>query len=270
MTISKHIIVALLASLLALPVWADDKSDKQADTSLKEERNLIRKGNKLFESKRYGEAEVEYKKALQVNPMSEIGNYNLAAALLQQGGGVKANDKDDKNNPINQAQAILSNLVRTSSDRRLVGNAYYNLGNIDFSREQYQQAIDNYKNCLRRNPDDDKARQNLRLAQKKLQEQQNQDKNQDQQQQQQQQQQHQQQQNQDKNKEKNQNQQNQQSEQQKSNDKNEQKNQGGMSQENIDQILKTMQNQENAVQQKVNAQKAKEQRASGRRTGNQW
>ena len=170
MTISKHIIVALLASLLALPVWADVKSDKQADTSLKEERNLIRKGNKLFESKRYGEAEVEYKKALQVNPMSEIGNYNLAAALLQQGGGVKANDKDDKNNPINQAQAILSNLVR---------NAYYNLGNIDFSREQYQQAIDNYKNCLRRNPDDDKARQNLRLAQKKLQEQQNQDKNQD-------------------------------------------------------------------------------------------
>ena len=146
MTISKHIIVALLASLLALPVWAEDKSDKQADTSLKEERNLIRKGNKLFESKRYGEAEVEYKKALQVNPMSEIGNYNLAAALLQQGGGVKANDKDDKNNPINQAQAILSNLVRTSSDRRLVGNAYYNLGNIDFSREQYQQAIDNYKN----------------------------------------------------------------------------------------------------------------------------
>ena len=252
MTISKQIIVALLASVLSLSVSADNKEDKQADTSLKEERNLIRKGNKLFESKRYGEAEVEYKKALQVNPMSEIGNYNLAAALLQQGGGVKANDKEDKNNPINQAQGILSNLVKTSSDRRLVGNAYYNLGNIDFAREQYQQAIDNYKNCLRRNPDDDKARQNLRLAQKKLQEQQNQDKNQDQQQQQQQQ------------------QQNQQSEQQKSNDKNEQKNQGGMSQENIDQILKTMQNQENAVQQKVNAQKAKEQRASGRRTGNQW
>ena len=263
MTISKQIIVALLASVLSLSVNADNKEDKQADTSLKEERNLIRKGNKLFESKRYGEAEVEYKKALQVNPMSEIGNYNLAAALLQQGGGVKANDKEDKNNPINQAQGILSNLVKTSSDRRLVGNAYYNLGNIDFAREQYQQAIDNYKNCLRRNPDDDKARQNLRLAQKKLQEQQNQDKNQDQQQQQQQQ-------NQDQNKEKNHNQQNQQSEQQKSNDKNEQKNQGGMSQENIDQILKTMQNQENAVQQKVNAQKAKEQRASGRRTGNQW
>ena len=86
MTISKQIIVALLASVLSLSVSADNKENKQADTSLKEERNLIRKGNKLFESKRYGEAEVEYKKALQVNPMSEIGNYNLAAALLQQGG----------------------------------------------------------------------------------------------------------------------------------------------------------------------------------------
>ena len=50
MTINKHIIVALLVSLLALPVTAENKSDKQADTSLKEERNLIRKGNKLFES----------------------------------------------------------------------------------------------------------------------------------------------------------------------------------------------------------------------------
>ena len=43
--------------------------------------------------------------------------------------------------------------------------------------EQYQKAIDYYKQSLRIDPDDDNARRNLRIAQKKLQ-QQNQDKNQ--------------------------------------------------------------------------------------------
>lgn len=43
-----------------------------------------------------------------------------------------------------------------------------------------------------------------------------------------------------------------------------------MSQDNIDQILKTMQNQENAIQQKVNAQKAREKNAGRRKAGNQW
>ncbi len=269
MVLNKKIVVAILAALASLSVYADEKEQTYEEKSYKEERNLIRKGNKLFENKRFGEAEVEYKKALQVNPISEIANYNLAAALLQQGGGVKANDKEDKNNPINQAQSILSNLVKTSNNTKLVGNAYYNLGNIDFDREQYQQAINNYKHCLRRNPDDDEARQNLRLAQKKLQEQKNQDKNQEQQQQQEQEQQ-QQQQNQNQDQEKNQNQQNPQSQQQKSEDKKEQKNQNGMSQENIDQILKTLQNQESAVQQKISAQKAQENKNAARKTGNQW
>ena len=36
MTISKQIIVALLASVLSLSVSADNKENKQADTSLKE------------------------------------------------------------------------------------------------------------------------------------------------------------------------------------------------------------------------------------------
>ncbi|MEG2599144.1 MAG: hypothetical protein RSA66_06695, partial [Muribaculaceae bacterium] len=49
-----------------------------------------------------------------------------------------------------------------------------------------------------------------------------------------------------------------------------QQQQGGMSQENIDQILKTMQDEEKGIQQKINAMKMKEQENNKRRTGNQW
>ena len=128
------IILSLLASFAVTGVSAEEKSEPQKEVSMKRERNFIRKGNSLYKNKRYGEAEVEYRKALQVNPSSSVANYNLATALIRQGGGVKANDKEDKNNPVNQAQSILNNLVKTSSNEQLVSKAYYNLGNIDFNR----------------------------------------------------------------------------------------------------------------------------------------
>ena len=37
----------------------------------KVERNTIRKGNGLFNDKKYTEAEIEYRKALEANPSSE-------------------------------------------------------------------------------------------------------------------------------------------------------------------------------------------------------
>lgn len=271
MRINKNIAILLLLLVTSVGVtYAEDNGEaSQKEVSMKRERNFIRKGNKLYNNKRYAEAEVEYKKALQVNPSSSVANFNLASSLIRQGGGVKANDKDDKNNPLNQAQSILGNLVKTCSDKGLVSKAYYNLGNIDFNREQYSEAVEHYKNSLRRNPDDDKARENLRLAQLKLKQQQNEDKNKNQQQKQQQQQQQQNQDSEDK-KNKDQNQQNQSQQRKDGNNQDKQQNQGGMSQDNIDQILKTMQNQENAIQQKVNAQKARQNKSGGRRTGNQW
>lgn len=244
------VLVLLIGS--ATSTYATDKTTKVEDTSVKKERNFIRSGNKLYKEKRYAEAEVEYKKALQINPNSEVATYNLSTVLIRQGGGVNKDDaKKDQNDPITQAQKMLDNLVRTSNNNNLTAKAFYNLGNIEYNREQYQAAIDHYKNSLRRNPDDDQARENLRLAQLK-QQQQNQDKSQDKNQEQQQQQQQQQQ----------QNQQNQ--------DKEKKDESGGISQDNVEQILKSLQNQENAIQQKMNAGHDKEKNSSRRRTGNQW
>jgi Ca-activated chloride channel family protein len=65
-------------------------------------------------------------------------------------------------------------------------SSYYNLGNVFFETQQYETAIEAYKEALRLNPDDLQAKQNLELALRQLeQQQQDQQQNQDQQDQQQ-------------------------------------------------------------------------------------
>ena len=243
---NKIILVIAIIALLPTVAIADDTSNRK-------ERKAVRSGNSLYEQGRYSEAEVDYKKALEANPASEVATYNLALSLLNQAG--KSDNKNDKNSPENQAAQMLSNLAATTSNQGLASKAYYNLGNIAFKNEQYDQSIEMYKNCLRRNPDDDDARDNLRLAQKKKQQQEQQ---QNQQQQDKQEQEEQQQQN------NNENQQQQdkskdQQQQQRQQQQNQQ--QQGMSQENIDQILKAMQDAEQNTQQRVNEEKANEEKA---------
>ena len=130
----------------------------------KTERNSIRKGNDLFNDKKYTEAEIEYRKALEANPSSEIATYNLGAALYKQ---QKWNDSRNE----------YKKIVQVSSDSLRAARAWHNLGNISFQEKNYAQSIEEYKNSLRRNPKDDETRYNLRLAQlllKKQQQEQNQ------------------------------------------------------------------------------------------------
>ena len=126
----------------------------------KQERVCLRNGNKLYEKKRYAEAEVEYRKALQANPASEKAQFNLATALMRQG-SVTSQENDDKN-PMKQAEGILTNLAKGAQDKQLRGKASYDLGNIAYGRQQYDQAVEFYKHTLRCDPNDDQARQKPR------------------------------------------------------------------------------------------------------------
>ena len=259
------VMVAVLTMGAAMPAMAQDKAPKMT----KRERVCLRNGNKLYEKKRYAEAEVEYRKALQANPASEKAQFNLATALMRQG-SVTSQENDDKN-PMKQAEGILTNLAKGAQDKQLRGKASYDLGNIAYGRQDYGKAVEFYKHALRCNPDDNQARQNLRLAQLKKQQQdkdKNKDKNQDQNKDQNKDQ------NQDQNKDK-QNQDKQDQDKQNQNQQNQdqqkqQQQQGGMSQQNAEQVLKAMQDRERATQQRINAQQAQQQRHERQRTNRKW
>lgn len=250
-----------------------------AQESTKKERNYIRSGNSYYNDKRYADAEVQYRKALEENPTSEVGQFNLASSLIRQSG---AADPNNGKNPIEEAKRIMTNLAQGAQNKSVKEHSFYNLGNMAFNVQDYQQSIEMYKNALRVNPDNDKARQNLRLAQLRLQEQQqdkdkNKDQNKDQQDQ--------------KDKQDNQDKQDQNKDQQdknkdkdKKDDQNQpqpqdkkddnkqrqQQNQNGISEQNAEQILKALDNQENATRQRVNAQMKKAEQSSRNNSRHKW
>lgn len=262
----------ILVTAAAVPMTAMAADDN----TTRRERNYIVDGNKLYRAERYADAEVAYRKALEIDAMNEIAQFNLAASLLRQGTSTGENEK--------QASQILGKLATDAEDMAISELAYYNLGNIAFNGQDYAKSIELYKNALRRNPDNDKARENLRLAQKRLEEQQNQDqnkdKNQDQQQDQNKDQQNQNKdqnkdQNQDQNKDQNQDkdkdqQQQPQQPQEQQQQQPQQQRQSGISKENADKILKAMENEENATRQRVNAERNKSGAPSRRPVTNPW
>ena len=180
---------------------------------------------------------------------------------------------------------------QTAGDAEVMENSFYNRGNIAYKGEDYASAIEMYKNALRRNPENNKARENLRLAQLKQQQQQqnqdqNKDKNKDQQDQNKDQQDQNKDQNQDQNKDQqdqnkdkqdqnkdqqNQQQQQQNQQQQQQNQQQQQQQQGGLSQQNAQQILKAMDDKEAAIRMKVeNMKKDKERQAMRAPSGKPW
>ncbi|WP_289751940.1 tetratricopeptide repeat protein [uncultured Duncaniella sp.] len=261
----KKILFSIMAAMSVMPSMAQSKT-----ATTRDERNYIVEGNKLYNEQRYADAEVAYRKALQENAMNEIAQFNLAASLLRQGSASGETQKE--------ASAILQNLTRDAENISIAEKAFYNLGNIAFNSQDYAKSIELYKNALRKNPDNDKARENLRLAQKRLEDQQNQDQNQDQ---------NKDKQNQDK---KNQDKQDQNQNQNQNNDQNKddkkdqqqqqpdqkqdqqqkQQQQGGISQQNAEKILKAMENEENATRARINAEKKKTGAPSRRPVTNPW
>ena len=141
----------------------------------KAERKNVREGNKLYESEKYTESEIAYRKSLEVNPRSTEGTYNLGNSLYKQGKFPEAAE---------QYQLIAGQgekMVATPEGKARLSEVYHNMGNIFMQNKDYGKAVEVYKQSLRLNPKDDETRYNLALAQKLLSDQQNQDPSQDQQ-----------------------------------------------------------------------------------------
>lgn len=247
-----------LLVLLLLPCTV--VAQAQQPVTVKQERNHVRAGNRLYQAKRYNDAEVEYRKALEANPRSAMAQFNLASALLREdaASGAKAQQQASKQH--SEAVRLLTNLEKSCSDPDIASKSSYDLGNLLYKQQNYQEAIAHYEQALRKNPGYDNARYNLRMAQLKLKQSKNNknDKNNKNK-------------GKNKNKDKNQNKQNQnkQNQQNKQDQKRKQR-QGGMSSDNMDQILRTMQNQENATRQRVEQRKAQMQAGERARTQYKW
>jgi len=131
-----------------------------------QERSLVRKGNELYEQKKFAEAAAAYQKALQKQPQFVPGAFNLGNALIQQ-------------KQFEAARKVMNNTAKTSKNPAVQSGAQYNSGNTYMSEEQWQQAVEAYKQSLRKTPGDADAQYNLSYALAKLKQQQDQQKDKD-------------------------------------------------------------------------------------------
>lgn len=227
---SKYLLSILFASLFCLPLWGQ-----------KQVRDLTRSGNKLYRSKEYSKAEIDYRKALEVNKSDRTTIFNLANVLYR-------TDRGDEAGKLYQSLTPHLSLLSPTEAADLTHNA----GNTAFRAKQLEQAIEYYKESLRRRPSGEDTRYNLALAQKLLEEQKkNGGGGQDQQQ------------DQDKDQKKDQQQDQQKDQKQDQQPQPQQPNQDQMSQETANRILQALQKDEKNTRQKL--EQAQQQRGRSRR-----
>lgn len=200
------------------------------------ERSLIRDGNRQYDQKKYTDAEVNYRKALEKDKDLSAGSFNLGDAIYKQ---------DRFEEAVREYQAAARNGGAPEKS-----HALYNLGNALLKGQKIPESIAAYKEALKLSPSDADAKYNLEYAktllQKQQQKQQNQknDKKQDQQKQDQQ---KQDQQKQDQQKQDQQKQDQQKQDQQKQAPMRKQQ----LSKQDAERILEALKNQEKEVQKKL-------------------
>ena len=140
-----------------------------ADVSAQVDKREVRRGNRDFKKENFKEAELDYFRGLAKDSLSFAANYNMANTLYRQ-------------ENYDQALKHLEKIAEMAADSPAAADYYYNLGNVAMAKEDYQKAVDAYKQSLLRNPADMEAKENYIYAKEKLKQQQNQQNQQNQQQ----------------------------------------------------------------------------------------
>ena len=131
------------------------------------ERKAVRQGNREFKKGEFLDSEISYRSALELNPSSVKGNFNLGDALYKQ-------------EKYEEATQTFSDLSNVKIDPLNAANVYHNLGNAYFNQQKFEESVAAYKNALRNNPDDMETKYNLAQAQRMLTQQQQQQQDNDQ------------------------------------------------------------------------------------------
>lgn len=124
-----------------------------------DEKSHIINGNQEYNEGQYLKAEAQYKIALSKNSNSIKGNYNLGNALYHQ-------DKFDEARA--HYDRVIQNVQSTELDK---AKAYHNIGKSYFDQNEFEKAVNYFKESLKLNPTDDDTRYNYALAKKRLEQQ---------------------------------------------------------------------------------------------------
>ena len=167
---SPHKMKKIVFILIALTTFFGYAQKK--DKALIASNNYVFEGNELV-NEDFTSAEMEYRKAISEKPTNVVGAYNLGNAYY-------------KNKKYSEALLRHEEVIKKAITKEEKHKAYHNIGNALMQGKQCKEAVEAFKSALRNNPNDDETRYNLGLAKKCAEEQggggedENQDKKEDQ------------------------------------------------------------------------------------------
>jgi len=127
------------------------------------EYKLLRQGNKNYDNGKYKEAEMDYRKAIEMNKDSYKGQFNLGTSMYKQQNW-------------DESSRIFGTLAESNTDKKTQANALHNLGNTLLESKQYEKSMEAFENSLLKNPSDKDTKYNLEYARQMLRKQQEQQK----------------------------------------------------------------------------------------------
>jgi tetratricopeptide (TPR) repeat protein len=143
----RHILVVaalLVSSALAKAQQEEAPVNIGYEKALKQAQEETANGN-------YNQAEAAYKKAHALNPTAAGVPYNLGNLQF----------KKDKRF---EAAADFQKAAEVATTKEEKHSIYHNMGNTFFENKQFKEAVEAYKNALRNDPTDEETRYNLALA----------------------------------------------------------------------------------------------------------
>ena len=147
----------ILAGVVIFVIAVSSAAIAQSD------RSLMRDGNRAYTDKKFSDAEINYRKALEKNQNLTNGVFNLGDALYKQERYPEAADQYRK-----------SAEKATSAGEK--SEALHNLGNALLKDKKYEESIAAFKESMKLNSKDDDTRYNYEYAKAMLQKQQQQQK----------------------------------------------------------------------------------------------
>lgn len=148
---------------LALFVVLGTAARVEASGPFEKNHPEVERGTEAWDAQKFDEALTHYDAALKEKPADARVQYNRGLALH------KLNRNDE-------AKQALQSALELDRSGELAGKIHYNLGNVAAAVGDKKLAVQEYRQALRKNPDDELARHNLEVLLKNLPPEQNQGK----------------------------------------------------------------------------------------------
>ena len=116
---------------------------------------LLREGNKFYKNGKYNNATESYSNALQKAPKDIRAAFNQADALY-------------KLNEMDKAKELFNAITKVATNAPIKARAFYNVGNVHYKQEKWEESARAYKESLKLNPKDEDAKYNLMMALAKI------------------------------------------------------------------------------------------------------